>query len=190
MKTGPIGRLLEASKPSPQRVIIPAVRVSAIYQPAVLGMLRAAAMAPLPIRFKEPSLSKDRIARGGLDYLHALLAMPGNWILFRPSRAMATSPNCFVNIWRDSISNGHRNFLLVTPKGHYTFLRPGVDSTSPFGVFPFLPYKRQEITPVSLIQANGPSLVKRMTHRLWYASPYRSIQDALASPSFDLSHTN
>ena len=50
------------------------------YQPAVLGMLRAAAMAPLPTMSKEPSLSQDCSARGVLDYLRAVLAMAGNWI--------------------------------------------------------------------------------------------------------------
>lgn len=91
--------------------------------------------------FKEPSVSQDCSARGGLDYLRALPARPGNCILFRPSKVMAASPESLANIWRVSILNGHRNVFLITPKGHYTFLRPGEDSTSPFGIFPFLPHK-------------------------------------------------
>lgn len=48
-----------------------------LYQPAVLGMLRAAAMAPLPTTSKEPSLSQDCSARGVLHYLRAVLAIAG-----------------------------------------------------------------------------------------------------------------
>lgn len=78
---------------------------------------------------------------------------------------MAASHICLVNAWLVLIWNGHRFAFLITPKGHYTFLCLGEDSTSPFGLIPFLPYKREDITPVSLVQADGPPLLRWMTHR-------------------------
>ncbi|KAL9136042.1 MAG: hypothetical protein Q9175_002751 [Cornicularia normoerica] len=70
---------------------------------------------------------------------------------------MAASAEYFVNIWRVSILKAHRNSFVVTPKGHYSFLRPGEESTSPFEVFLSSPYKRQETIPYSSpIPSNEP----------------------------------
>ena len=58
-------------------------------------------------------------------------------------------------------------FFLHHTEGALQFPRPGEHLTSPFEIFPFLPYTRRDIIPVSLIPAHGPSLERRMTHRPW-----------------------
>ena len=59
----------------------------------------------------------------------------------------------------------HRNVIPAHRKGHYTFLRPREDSTPPFGIFPFHPYKQHESTG-EFGSGNSCLLVRRMAYRL------------------------
>ena len=112
-------------------------------------------------------MSQDCSAHGGLDFFTTFLSGLAIGFFPNPPKGHCSSfTGTFGEYLAQCLGWRLQSFLHHTEEALH-FPRPGETLTSPFEIFPFLPYTRQDITPVSLIPAHGHSLERRMTHRPW-----------------------